>query len=921
MRKRYLLYSISAVAIALSFVFFLTPKKNIPPAKTVQAPAAIGTKEDPLKRFNFEIQQLVDPATGRIPDNIHLKENQYVKKIPTAESIANQPGYRQKANTWTLAGPFNVGGRTRALALDVRNEQIIIAGGVSGGMWRSEDGGLSWSRTSHPAVINSATCVAQDTRQGHTQVWYHGTGELRGNSPRAEGAPYRGDGIFKSTDGGRSWDLLPSTSDGQYSEFNSPFNYVWNIITNPTRDDIDEVYAALYGGIVRSTDGGTSWETVLGTDLLNLPDDADLNQSGAPFYTNILLTPGGTFYATLSVFTSLGNDFTNKGIFQSTDGIHWTNITPPGFARFHQRTVMAYAPSNENIVYFAVDNDNAEIWQYNNTTKRWSDRSGQVPDYDDEFGDYNSQSGYNMVIAVHPKDENTVYLGGTNLYRSTDGFASTANTAWIGGYDPSGENNQYAGHHPDQHAIVFLPSDPNKMLSANDGGIMLTNNNLADEPQWVSLNNGYITSQFYSIALSTDSEAIIGGMQDNGTYQKSAPGANQPWNNIFGGDGGFAATTPNDLFWYVSFQESQIYRITLNKQSKLTSFARVDPAGGSGYLFINPFVLDPNNYNRMYLAGGQTIWRNNNLSQIPGNSQEPTSVNWDRMDINLPESNISSLDISTLPANILYAGTSNGNILKITHANSSTDEVSTVFNTGGYVVNLTIDPSDANKLMVVNSNYHVRSLYYSADGGETFVDVSGNLEEFTDGSGNGPSTRWSEIIPLSNGDYLYMIGTSTGLYSTRSLAGSNTQWVKEGNETIGNAVIRMMDYRPADGKLVVATHGNGVFETYIDNTLIISKPEKDINDLVVSKSYPNPFDKHINIEFSIPDQAPLSVKILSVSGKHIKTLLNFPQFAGNVNVRWDGTNTLGQPVRDGIYFYRIYYKGKVTGGKIVYDRD
>jgi len=920
--KKTLIY-IAVFLLLISAFLFITIRSETELTQNttlIEAPSAIGTKEDPWKRFNYENRQLIDPATGQIPDDIHKKEAEFVKSIPTIESVNQNTNYRSKAQPWTLAGPSNVGGRTRALALDVTNENIIIAGGVSGGMWRSENSGLSWSRASHPAAINSVTCVVQDIRTGKENIWYHGTGELRGNSTRAEGAPYRGDGIFKSTDGAKTWDVLPSTASGKEAEFNSAFNYVWNITTNPTRSDVDEVYAAVYGGIIRSQDGGNSWQTVLGSNLINRPEGTDLNQSGASFYTNVMITPSGTMYATLSVFTALGNNVINKGVFRSTNGIDWTNITPNGFARLHQRIVMDYAPTNENIVYFAVDDDDLEIWKFNNANTSWQNLTTNVPDFEGDLGSFDSQGGYNMVIAVHPENPDIVYVGGTNLYRTTDGFSTTANNAWIGGYDPEGSNSEYEGHHPDQHAIVFYPSNPDKMINANDGGLMMTFDNKASKPSWISLNNGYVTSQFYSVAIAKESEGIIGGMQDNGTYLKTALGANQPWNDIFGGDGGYAATTPGDLFWYASFQESQIYRLTLNKQSSLTSFARVDPEDGSGYLFINPYVLDPNNYHRMYLAGGETVWRNNNLSQIPGGKQDPTSVNWDRLGIEETNTNVTALDISTSPANILYVGTDNGTVIKVENAHIGKGEVLTIFNSGGYVVNITIDPSNAQKVFVINSNYNIPSIFYSENGGTSFTDVSGNLEEFTDGTGNGPSIRWSEIIPLSDGTYKYFVGTSSGLYSTIDLNGINTVWLKEANEIIGNSVIRMMDYRDVDGKFVVATHGNGVFESYIENTLQIEKPVANNSSLVVTSSYPNPFSDYIDIQFEIPEQGPLSVIVLNAFGQNIKTLINFPQFAGSINVRWDGTDTQGQPVKDGMYFYRIFYNGKVTGGKMIYDR-
>ena len=921
MKKIY--WSIFVILLISVWKLYRAPLQSNIKTQLASPPSAIGNKEDPLKRFNYDNNQLIDPTTGKIPDNIHHKEAEFVKNIPTVESVLSKPGFRTKSEDWTLSGPSNVGGRTRALALDITNEKIIIAGGVSGGMWRSENSGLSWSRSSHPSVINSATCVVQDIRPGKEHIWYHGTGELRGNSARSENAPYRGDGIFKSIDGARTWDILPSTNDGLESQFNSVFNYVWSMVADHTNLNQDEIYAAVYGGIVRSIDGGAIWETTLGTNLLNGSAGRDLNRLGVSFYTNVIITPSGVLYASLSVFTSQGNSLNNKGIFKSIDGINWTNITPQGFASFHERIVMSYAPSNENIIYFAVDNDKLEIWKYNDLNSAWINLSNNIPDFEEDLGAFDSQDGYNMVIAVHPEDENIVFLGGTNLYRTTDGFASTENNAWIGGYDIEGSSSLYEGHHPDQHALVFYPSDGDKMLSANDGGLMVTNNNTADQPSWTSLNNGYVTSQFYSIALSKDlnSNAMAGGMQDNGTYLKTAPGENQPWNDIFGGDGGYTAATPEAVFWYASFQESQIYRLTLDKQAGLTSFARVDPVGGSDFLFINPFVLDPNNYNRMYLAGGVDIWRNNNLSQIPGGSQKPTSINWDRIEIEGLGSSITAMDISTTPANILYLGTNTGSLMKIENASTGGGEISTLPSGIGYLANITIDPANADNLFVINSNYGIPSILYSKNGGNTFEDVGGNLEEFPSGRGNGPSIRWSEIVPLSNGEYKYFVGTSSGLYSTDELNGMSTVWLREGNESIGRSVVRMMDYRDSDGRIVVATHGNGVFESTIPGTLLIEKSVSKVESLVVSNSYPNPFSEFINIEFEIPEQGPLSVIILNAFGQNIKTILNFPQFAGNVNVRWDGTNAIGDPVADGIYFYRIEYKDKITGGRMVYNRN
>ncbi|SMD34828.1 Por secretion system C-terminal sorting domain-containing protein [Reichenbachiella faecimaris] len=886
-------------------------KKNEAPPLP-QAPAAIGTKEKPNERFEYERRQLVDPTTNEIPSGIHQKEIFFARNLQQKQS-----NLRVQEQAWTLAGPANVGGRTRAFALDGRDEDIMLAGGVSGGMWKSTNGGSDWKRTSQPTVINSATTVVQDPRIGKRDTWYFGTGELVGNSARSADTPYRGDGIFKSTDNGESWDILPSTSSNNPASFDSPFNYVWTLAINPTDEFSDDiVYAAVYGNIVRSNDGGDSWEWVWGEPNLLEDTSGDLNNSNASFYTNLMITPSGKMYAYLSSFSSSGVSALS-GIFYSENGTNWTDITPDGFNSFSERLVMSYAPSNENIIYFLVEGTKIQLWKYQNGN--WTNRSNQIPDEDSQFEAFDSQNSYNMVIKVHPEDPNILYIGGTNLYRSTDGFATSANTSQIGGYDVDNVNQLYENHHPDQHELVFL-SESNQMLSTTDGGIFKTTDNLAENVEWRSLNNGYVTSQFYTLAISKNENRneIIGGMQDNGTYFKSDAGTNTNWDSVLGGDGGYCASTPDNIFWYMSFQEAGIFQISYNADGGINTWAKVDPSGivRESHLFIAPFVLDPNNYNRMYLAGDSAIWRNKNLTEIQKFKQVTTSKNWDVIST-VPDQDITALDISTDEVGILYYGTSSGNVYKVTGANSFEPQEEQVFGQQGYVSNICIDPNDAERILVCYSNYNILSLFFSEDGGQNFKDVGGNLEENEDGTGNGPSFRWSEIIALNDDSYKYFVGTSTGLYSTDALVEKETSWQKEGVSSIGNSVVTMMDYRPSDGKIAVATHGNGVFESMIKNTKVVVSKAQQEEKLKLTNGYPNPFKDNFHITLTLPKQSEITIYITDVSGRIIRTLLNTPQFAGDMTATWNGKNDNGSQVKNGLYQYLIIYDGKTYSGKML----
>ncbi|AHM63583.1 hypothetical protein D770_26700 [Flammeovirgaceae bacterium 311] len=885
--------------------------------------SSIKTSENPQAREHWEWLMLRDPATGEIPANIRQRELAFAKKLPLAKKGGHQ--FRKAETEWQSAGPFNIAGRTRALALDVRNEQIILAAGVSGGMWRSTNGGQSWVKTTAPDQLHNVTSLVQDTRPGHEDTWYYGTGELIGNSARGGDAPYRGDGIYKSMDNGQSWFQLSSTSTNQPQVFDSPFNYVYRLKINTTNTAVQELYAAVAGGVYRSVDGGDTWTAAVVNDQ---------SQS-----TDVDITTSGVVYVTLSAVT-LDGETGEGGVFRSANnGISWQSISARLWPRGFGRVVIGDNPQNPDEIYFLGDGpDFPFLFRYRHAIGggTWANLTDNLPELEDPVAGLDLQGGYNMVVEVHPQQSGTVFVGGTNLFRSSDGFNSADNTDWIGGYSPENDVAIYPNHHPDQHVLLFYPSNPARAIAAHDGGLSRTENILASEEDthkvtWQSLNSGYVTTQFYTVGLdqSQATELIIGGMQDNGSWlTTTATSANNRWIRLLGGDGGYTHVSTRGAYYYVSFQESQIYRLTLNNNYQLTSFARVDPPGagqvtGQAYLFINPYVFDPTSKNRMYLAAGNVVYRNRNVSQIPSGSQQPVSLNWNELvETSVDSGSISSINISTTPADILYYGTSMGQVYRATAANSANPEVnritSPLFPDNGYTAHISINPADANEIIVVFSNYNVRSIFHSNDGGENFSDISGNLEEFPNGEGSGPSVRHVEIIPLQDGSSIYLAGTSTGVYSTRALSGQETSWEQESPELIGRVVVPQIRHRSIDGRVVVATHGNGVyFKNYDDVQDTYINPEGQ--PLSLLPPYPNPTTPNdvVVIPFSIPRDGIVRIRMYSSTGQLIKLLLYNQMFAGTTEITWDGRNVAGTPMPPGTYLVRMEYEDQVVSRKIV----
>lgn len=936
--QSYLLLCLFGYILIAALLPFLPKERE--EALVIETPSAgvENEAEDLQSRWEYEQEMLADPSSGEIPSNYRQKELTYAKELLREEK--NRPVPQSSTNLsntqnieWLPVGPNNFGGRTRALALDIRNENVILAGGVSGGMWKSTNAGQSWEKATTNEQLHSVSSIAQDIRPGREDVWYYGTGESIGNSTRAPGAPFRGDGIFKSTDNGDTWTQLPSTVAPLATRFSSPLQYVWNIVTDPDSND-DVVIASVWSGVVRSTDGGNSWTTVLGRDLLNIPPGTDLNEVNSIRYGDIHRTADNVFYASLSSTTTSNALAPEAGIYRSEDGINWTRVFAMNFS-INRRTVITSAPSNPNLIYFFTDGQRGYgLRTYNSLTQEINDLSENLPVNTGGIEGVDSQDGYNMMLSVHPNNPDLVFLGATNLFRSTDGFRTEANIEWIGGYDPEeNDGTLYPNHHPDQHGLVFIPSRTNAAYSTNDGGIFRTDDISAAQVAYQSLNNGFVTTQFYAGSFSQypPDNFVFGGAQDNGTLlatnQASANGPNGV--RVLGGDGAFTASSRFGVYYYMSFQNSRIFRLTLNDNAQLTSFARVDPVGGGNdpsqpYLFINPYTLDPNNGNKMFLAGGNYLWRNRNLSQIPSGTNSPASANWSRLDRTLiAEGRISAVQASNEPRDIVYFGTSLGQLFRVNAANGEEYVVGEItgadFPENGYIRSLAIDPTDADRVLVSFSNYNIPSLFLTEDGGASYVDVSGNLEENPDGSGNGPSVRWVTMVPKTDGSFEYFVATSIGLFSTNTLNGANTLWSQLEHEEIGNVVVNMIDYRRNDGKIMVATHGNGMFTSQLENVLPYEVDGTD-NDFIFTNAFPNPFSELLTLRFEVPETDFTLLRVYDSSGRMIYISSGALAFAGENEFFWEGTNTLGQPVPNGVYIVRLTYRQNNQTKKVLLNR-
>jgi len=873
--------------------------------------------------------KLRDPQTNEIPAGIRSRELAFGSGLPMK---AAQPG-----QDWNWRGPNNIGGRMLCIAIDLDDENHFLSGSASGGMWQSMDAGQNWSKVTAPDAEQSATCLVQDRRPGKHNIWYYGTGELLSTTKRNISTNVRsigiGNGIFKSTDNGATWEPLPYTQGGSPAFLDKVFQGVWKIVTDPVATEKDIVYAACYGAIMRSEDGGATWHMVLG-DLEN-----------KSFATDVAITSDGVLYAAMSSYCWSIERPAKAGIWRSADGVDWKNITPPDFPEEYRVTRLAIAPSNENVMYVFTETPSPELspfngvfntvntfWKYTRQaaadTGFWEDRSSNIPGGGN--GNMNSfpfsfmvYGGYTFDMKVRPDDEEVVFLAAMNMFRSENGFADSVQTTFMGGY-PFDMDSLHALH-PDQHGITFLPSDPDVLFMANDGGVYITYNCMADSADmaWNRLNNKLTTTQFYSVTIDregTNNDWILGGLQDNNWYYTVTDEQSAFWFDIDICFDGFATCVAPDWeycvisaysgnIWTSQF-DTAMYTKNIFPQLPDTLLKFYNPIMGSNSLFpfYQNFALEPNNYEILYLPTIKSIWRKNNLKAASYDTNL-RNAGWEHLsNVDVGDaSEISYITISKTPANRLFYGTNLGRLYKLDDAHTGNgmpvEITGPTFPYYAFIACIDIDVNNADNIVVVFSNYNIQSIYFSEDGGASWSPQGGNLEEFPDGTGSGPSIRWVKSLTYQ-GHKVWFAGTSVGLYSTTELSGDSTIWKKEGASSIGSVLVDMIDARETDGFVAVGTQGNGVYSTYYDPSLGIDNPDKE-QALLEVNLYPNPAETRFKVHIerrhaaSIPASSPdaCRIELVDLSGKQV---IHEQFLAGNETIEIDVTK-----LQSGIYFCRV----------------
>ncbi|SHN32780.1 cadherin-like beta sandwich domain-containing protein, partial [Mucilaginibacter sp. OK098] len=761
-------------------------KANYKGVSNVQDPPEDGVDDNIVARHEQEVKRTMDPALKIVPVE-RLIQARKIKDQLLIQHASNIKGL-SSTNTissigWTERGPNNVGGRTRALLFDLNDKangyKKVFAGGVGGGLWYTTDitaATVIWHKINDFFESIAISCITQNPV--NPLEIYAGTGEGWFNGDAIQGL-----GVWKSSDGGTTWNRLTSTST---------FTSTNSILV----DKNGAVYVAGVGlGIQKSSDGGTTWNQVIAAP----GDGADLQ-----------LAANGDVYASTGVF-STGNifmsDFSVNGANTGNAGT-WTNITPETTGvitpatQSWWRIKLACAPGNSNIVYALFEGNNTydltSVQQYNKGTNTWGVKA--VPP-GSSFS--NGQAWYSIAAAVDPNNANTLFAGSLDAVRSADGGSTwTPITQWYTGEISGMTASQYV--HADHHAYVYPPGSSSRLLMGTDGGIFYTpsaNATGGTLPAFTAQNSGYNVTQFYSVALHpTNNNYALAGAQDNGTQQFNAAGLNST-TEVTGGDGGDAFIDQLNGNTQIASYVYNNHWISLDNGVSFTEHF----FGNTGS-FINPSDYDSNQKNLYSGYGANQYFRWNNVISAGSPSTSIVTV------AGFNSSNITSVTVSPITSNRVYFGLDNGTIAVVNNANVGTSNASVILSPNPALNNISvscvaIDPASENHILVSYFNYGIVSLFETKNATAAtpvWTAVEGNLPDMP--------VRWAMFYP---GDVSKaLIATELGVWTTDALSGNSTIWAPS-NSGLANVEVDMLKFRASDRTLAAATHGRGLFTTIL----------------------------------------------------------------------------------------------------------
>ncbi|MGB1295049.1 MAG: T9SS type A sorting domain-containing protein [Flavobacteriales bacterium] len=718
-------------------------------------------KDRPDLAAELNFIKTMDPSLQRpTPEALvdYMMKNQRKKDL--AKTIAT-PG--SEDFPWEERGPSKVGGRTRAIMYDPNDATYnkVWAGGVSGGLWYNDsiyNDNSTWVNVSEFWSNIPISCITYDPQ--NTNIFYVGTGEGYGTA--AAGA-----GVWKTEDGGVTWEILPNSID---------YRFILDI-TVSVENDTSRLYVAASNeyyqgttlgqqGVYKSSDGGATFELTQSTTNSNIGAISDFEISAVD----------SALWAANAV---------NGKIFKYNKNLNkWKEIydIPSG-----DRVEIALSKQDSNKIYavYASGSQVGGIVKSLNGGTTWTnvnepaDPDGGIPATDFSRG----QAWYDLTIEVDPNDDNVVFVGGINIHKSTDGGTNwNTLTQWFG----SGSLNVV---HADQHNMIFKPNSSDTCLFSNDGGVFYTKSATFTGPAFYARNNGYNVTQFYATDLHGTDEYYLAGSQDNGTQKFEGLGFVET-DEVTGGDGGYCFVDKVGNPRYIT---SYVYNNFYTSTNGTNFFDILNENTG---LFINPATYD-DVHNVLFSAKTSSriisyhfngpIFNGVEEMQIPGMGSVASAF---------------AVNPHNTDSTILLIGSLSGRVVKVSGANQSNFTVESIHSSAmpSASVSSIVYGHTEDEILVTYSNYGVNSVWYTNDGGDSWESIEGDLPNIP--------VRSSLINPYHNNRAI--VATDLGVWVCDDIHASSPEWTQSING-LQNVRVDMLRTRSSDHKIAAATFGRGLF--------------------------------------------------------------------------------------------------------------
>jgi hypothetical protein len=685
-----------------------------------------------------------DALQGRIPPNAPaLVQPADAARAPGAEAAAAAEGAALAVAppSWRSLGPtvmhngqtygsarVDVAGRVAAIAVDPRNRDHILVGSAGGGVWESRDRGAHWSpRTDTLPTLTVGALAFHPTTAGTV---YCGTGE--GNFSAGLGA-----GLLRSTDGGTTWTVLAS----------NPFVGVgfYDLVVDPGA--ATRLVAATTNGLYVSNDSGSTWV-----------------RRRTPRTWGLAVPPAGGAGAEWLAACA-------DGLFRSTDGgTSWTAVSLTGAPASWNRLDVAIVRSNPSVAYaFGASGSAASLYRRAGGT--WQAVAPPA-------GLSTNQAWYDWYVEASPDRDSEVYLGAIDVYR---GNLSGGSWTWT---DISSKSSGDSIH-PDQHALTFDPVDPGMIYAGSDGGLYRSPNRGTN---WTALNDGLVITEIEYVAQDYGSARwLFGGTQDNGSIRYTGAAA---WEHAADGDGGDCGvdrSDPNNVF-------HTFFGMGMEKSTTgggFGSFTGIGPRVPSGYsaLFYPPVECN----NKTIAQAGQSVF----IARDGGTTWK---------EIALPSGAVASALV--LPtADQVLVGTTDGRLFRSTWGGSAWSAVTELTRPRAlaWISDIWADPGNLNRIWVTSTSIGGGRVFRSDDGGSHWTDFSSGLPNLP--------INAIEVDP-ANGNRVW-VAADLGVYQSTN---GGTSWSNFSNG-LANVLVADLLFHPNARLLRAGTRNRGVWEIAVDGAL------------------------------------------------------------------------------------------------------